>query len=184
MWSSRHHQSEPEPERSDVTVAPDAQPEPPAKGVRPICMFGTKAEKQARFGPPLPPPTQMRRLVSLGRQVHRDPGSSRQKGRILEYEAFVDMQHPREKWIRWPGEKEPHRADDVTYASDPKPEPIGTIPRRPGGPSAHFPAGRADEIVPPPEVSDEARAVARAMFARSEGGPGQTVTPAFDPLPW
>lgn len=171
----------------DGLVDTQEPPEPagqPPEPKRPVALFGTAEEKRARFGPPIDPKTLPPRLVSIGRQVRHDPGAANQRGKIVEYEAFINPARPRETWIRFPGEAHPRRYD--SHSSDPPPEKLGVIPARPpsGSQHGHAPA-KADEKIPMPQPTEEDLRLARSLF----GGPTDGRTdppprPAFDPVPW
>lgn len=173
-----------EPPVSPQEPPPDRGQAPAPENVqRPVCLFGTKAEKEARFGPPLDPRTLPPQLVSIGRQVHQDPGSTNQRGKVYEYEAFINPRRPHEKWIRWPGEARPQRVD--SHSSDPKPEQLGWVPRNPGGPSQHgHPPGKDDEKIPMPQPTAEDVQLARALFGGNDARRDPPPRPAFDPVPW
>ena len=182
---ARHDQPEPElPPEPEPVVEPE--PEVPAQG-RPISLCGTKEERLARFGPPLPPPSQLPpRLVSFGRQTRQVQGSYRgsQKPRIVEVEAYVDLNNPNITYVREPGSTVLHpqinRTGGATEILD-----RFTVPGRDRHPvSGHYPAGQPDKVVPFPEVSDTERAMARALFAKPQGPSDPPPQPAFDPLPW
>jgi len=87
---------------TEPTPAP--QPETSAKGIRPISMFGTREEKAARFGPPIRRKDLPPRLVSFGRQVRHVPAAGRsQKPRVVEVEAYVDLNNQNNTFVREPG---------------------------------------------------------------------------------
>ncbi len=170
---------EPEPE-----AAPAVEPEPaPTKGVRPVCMYGTREEKEALFGPPinrrdLPP-----RLISLGEQAIHMPGVGRnQKPKIQLFEGYVELGRVGNTWLREPGSNVLHPTVTRVGGEDEVLERFEVPLSRRHPVSGNHPDGKDDQKIPFPDVTPEEQSLARAMFARATGPSDPPPAPAIDPV--
>jgi hypothetical protein len=149
-------------------------------------MFGSPAEKEARFGPPIPPPSKLPpRLLSLGAQaIHVPAGGRSQKPRIEQFEVFVELGRVGNSYLREPHSSVLHQQIIRSGGETEVLERFEVFQRDRHPVSGNHPAGRPNEVIPFPEVSETERQMARALFARPESGPGQTVTPAIEKPAW
>lgn len=151
----------------DNPPAPEHEPDGAPSEVHPL--------DRLKAAGPVPRRT---RLVSLGRQQYRLPGfGNNQPPRILEGEAFVDERSPtRGVWFSQGGGA-PTQVQ--RYSSEPEKTGERFFVRKRPHRSAHYPAGKTDSVVTPAVDPVEA-ALARAMFATTASGDGDTIRPAFD----
>jgi hypothetical protein len=110
-----------------------------AKGFQPSTFATRKAEAADRSPRP-------RRLVSLGRQVHRDPGVGESgRPRVQEYEGFVDLDDPHTVYARMPGSTELVPVTLRTGEPD-RVSRLDPMPARPRFTTGRFPPGEPDRV--------------------------------------
>jgi hypothetical protein len=85
-------------------------------------------------------------LVSLGRQVYRDPGAGTTgKGRVVEYEAFMRPGNLNEAWIRLPYSSELQRVS-LRQSEPDQVTPLDPIPTRTRFTSGTWPTAEPDRV--------------------------------------